>query len=321
MMSTSVEPPVESGSHLPLSGLPRASSPERAYAVLVESFVGSIEARCGALLAGSEVNRLSLLAALNGSGLPFADGRGPDRLTLGKALSADSAILDRGPGDRSGGSPVESVLAVAPVRTLGAPIGLLWADIEPNGGLDENRVRWRAEAYASVAALCLTGDDVFASAIAAVGIDELTGCLNYAGLCDRLDTELDRASRSGAPLSCAFLDLDDFKGLNDRAGHLVGNAILAGVGSTLLDALRTYDIAARFGGDEFVIILPETGLGEATLIAERAGRRSVAAVSSDEAEVSISVGVAQWDRAGSAADLLDAADRSLQIAKNSRVRR
>ena len=89
--------------------------------------------------------------------------------------------------------------------------------------------------------------------------DGLTGCLNHAAMQDTLRRELERCRRTGSLLSLAVVDLDDFKQVNERHGHQAGDEVLKHVGAALRDSVRAYDVVARYGGDEFVIIALDAG--------------------------------------------------------------
>ncbi|HEY3448445.1 MAG TPA: diguanylate cyclase [Myxococcales bacterium] len=149
--------------------------------------------------------------------------------------------------------------------------------------------------------------------------DELTGLPNYRALCARLDEELKRARRYRAPLACLMLDLDRFKEINDRCGHEVGNQVLVGFARTLSGCLRETDFAARYGGDEFVVLLPETGLEEARATAARLAAdlaRSPATVPGLGTAVQASIGVwAQGPGELDAQRLVAGADAALRAAK------
>jgi diguanylate cyclase (GGDEF)-like protein len=123
--------------------------------------------------------------------------------------------------------------------------------------------------------------------------DGLTGCFNRAHGVETLQSELRRSRRSGRPLSIVMLDLDRFKTVNDSAGHLHGDAVLAAVGSRLAQVLRSTDVRVRYGGDEFVIILTDTPIIGAQQVAEGL-RREIAELrlaSSEPAGVTASLGV------------------------------
>jgi diguanylate cyclase (GGDEF)-like protein len=140
--------------------------------------------------------------------------------------------------------------------------------------------------------------------------DSLTGLANYRWLVQVLHAEIQRSQRSGRPFAILLLDLDHLKLVNDRYGHLVGSRALCRLGRVLRTNCRAMDTAARYGGDEFVLVLPEAG-GEA---AERVGQRIRERLSADGEEpmLSVSVGAAVFPQDGaSIEELLGAADRAL----------
>ncbi len=98
--------------------------------------------------------------------------------------------------------------------------------------------------------------------------DGLTGCFNRTHALEVIDTELRRARRSQAPVSLIMFDLDHFKDVNDRHGHLCGDSVLAAVGSKMRDVLRGSDLKCRYGGEEFLVLLPETPLDGAKRVAD-----------------------------------------------------
>ena len=99
--------------------------------------------------------------------------------------------------------------------------------------------------------------------------DHKTGLLNSRGIDQPARAEFARARRLGRPLSVLLCDLDDLRGINNRLGHLEGDAALAVVAAAFRAELRAYDLCARFGGDEFLVVLPETDEEEAVAVAER----------------------------------------------------
>jgi diguanylate cyclase (GGDEF)-like protein len=157
-------------------------------------------------------------------------------------------------------------------------------------------------------------------------IDAKTGLLNAITWQREARHEITRAIRTRAPLAVAIADLDHFKAVNDTYGHLTGDAVLAGIARGMLGLLRDYDITGRFGGEEFVILLPQTGAAEAARIAERLRAKlaeiiipvNAGTAAESPLQVTVSIGVATLD--GSRRDLDDmlaAADAALYEAKNS----
>jgi diguanylate cyclase (GGDEF)-like protein len=123
----------------------------------------------------------------------------------------------------------------------------------------------------SIVVTALAGSDVEHRNAAA--LDSLTGMLNRHGLAGRFAELRAQAERTGAPVSVALVDIDGFKAVNDEQGHGRGDEVLRGVAATLSGSLRSFELAYRIGGDEFVVVLPGVGLPEAIEIAERLRRR------------------------------------------------
>lgn len=146
--------------------------------------------------------------------------------------------------------------------------------------------------------------------------DPLTGLLNRRALLERLDEELGRASRYAQPLSLLLIDVDQLKLLNDRDGHRAGDEALVSVARALAEGSRAADVAARWGGDEFVVLAPNTGADAAVHLAERV--RTLLA-GAGRAVVTISAGVATSSPASplAAAALVQGADAALFEAKRA----
>jgi diguanylate cyclase (GGDEF)-like protein len=150
-------------------------------------------------------------------------------------------------------------------------------------------------------------------------IDTLTGLFNRRHFMLRLDEELERARRQGAPLTAVMLDVDNFKQLNDRLGHPGGDAVLRVIGDVLRRSVRLFDICARFGGDEFAILMPGSSSDSSAQIAERIredleGSRPPIGPWSDDLKVTASIGIATGTGA-SGEDLIARADEALYAAK------
>jgi two-component system cell cycle response regulator len=149
--------------------------------------------------------------------------------------------------------------------------------------------------------------------------DSLTGLGNHRRLFEELHAEICRTKRTGREFSLLLLDLDGLKGINDQYGHLAGSRALCRLAEVIADCCRSVDTAARHGGDEFALVLPETGPTAAALVGQR-----ICDLLSKDTEVpqlSVSVGVAGYPQeAGTIGTLLYAADRALYAMKAKKAR-
>jgi len=149
--------------------------------------------------------------------------------------------------------------------------------------------------------------------------DSLTGLANHRRLFDVLHSEIARSQRTGREFSLILLDLDGLKQINDHLGHLAGNRALCRIAQILNDSCRDTDTAARHGGDEFAIVLPETGVASAALVTRRICE--LLDNESEEPHLSVSIGIASYPReADSIGGLLYAADRALYAMKSQKPR-
>lgn len=150
----------------------------------------------------------------------------------------------------------------------------------------------------------------------AATIDSPTGLLNRPGFDNRLHQELERTRRESGQLAVLMADVDDFKTINDTRGHQVGDAVLKHVGSVIRSSVRVFDVCARFGGDEFAVVMPNSDRDSAILCAERIRRRLAERIGDgDIPALSISIGVAVVAPGDSPADLVSRADQCLYRAK------
>ena len=176
------------------------------------------------------------------------------------------------------------------------------------------------EAIADLATVACCNAETYEEVQQAARTDALTGLLNHGAMQVRLREEIARARREDAPLACVILDLDDFKRVNDSRGHQAGDELLRGVADLLRAELRPYDQVARYGGDEFVLLLPGSDEEVALQVAERI-RDAVAAEAEPGSRLELagacSLGVAQWHEPLDAAALLEHADRALMLAKRT----
>ena len=152
--------------------------------------------------------------------------------------------------------------------------------------------------------------------------DQLTGLYNRYYLFDTLEREIHRASRNHLPLSLAMLDIDNFKSYNDDFGHHAGDEVLRALGALVTGSVRATDIVCRFGGEEFLLVFPDTD-GLAALTRLQNACRDIkqmryASQGQELPHVTVCVGLAQYPRHGQTADeLICAADRALYLAKKN----
>ena len=152
--------------------------------------------------------------------------------------------------------------------------------------------------------------------------DPVTGVYSHRHLQDRIRQETARAGRAGLPLSVLMVDLDDFKRVNDVYGHQAGDRVLRAIAGALRAAVRTSDVVARYGGDEFVVLMPDTDAAEAAQVAARASEavagRAHAMADGTEVHVTCSAGLATFPIDGNnARRLLRSADAAMYAHKRA----
>ena len=169
--------------------------------------------------------------------------------------------------------------------------------------------------------LRLTAEEAMRRAEAALEMsisDGLTGLLNRYGLQRSLSRECTEARRYNRPLSCLMIDIDNFKAINDKYGHPAGDAAIIKVALILTEAVRRSDVVCRYGGEEFLVLMPETELEGAGALAEKIRTATVAQVFGDDAQVfslTLSVGASELHVNESGNDMIARADAALYHAK------
>ena len=176
------------------------------------------------------------------------------------------------------------------------------------------------EAIADLAVVACHNAEAYDDIRTAASTDALTGLLNHGAMQVRVREEIARAARDSLPLCCVLIDLDDFKRVNDELGHPAGDALLRRVADALRAEVRPYDQVARYGGDEFVLVLPGTEEHAARAVAERVRQRVRAGAprvpDGPQRHAARSASPPGTPSMG-ADELLAAADRALLLAKRT----
>jgi diguanylate cyclase (GGDEF)-like protein len=210
-------------------------------------------------------------------------------------------------------------LIMLPLIAKGEAIGIVEITSRDRPAEDPGRITL-ARTMAHEAAMALENARVYEAARNLADRDPLTGYFNHRYLHERLSEEVVRAVRTRRALSVVMLDLDDFKLVNDTFGHLYGDRVLVFAAETIRASIRASDVATRYGGDEFALILPETTAHEAAIVAERilAAFRDTpfAAEGRSPFPVGTSIGIATHpDDGRTATELIASADAGLYAAK------
>jgi diguanylate cyclase (GGDEF)-like protein len=243
-------------------------------------------------------------------GVDWAKRSGRSFLAIGpRELTAS---VPRVVGSASAGGQAPSCALIVPL-SLGAEVEAVVVLVRRASAPYEEPALEQAEALVDQAATVLA----LARARAEAGTDPVAGCMNHRAMRLRLAEEVGRAQRAGGPLSCALVDLDDFKQVNDRFGHSTGDTVLRQAAQALMGEFRAFDRVARYGGDEFVVILPSADLASAAAAGERALGRMRAVRLPDGSTLSASMGVAQWHDGMSADELLEACDAAMLSGKRN----
>ena len=293
---------------------------------------------CCLLIAAAAAERRRIRAAVAGEGYRIAESGGADLPACLQVTAADIVLVELPPQLALGGAGtvVERLRGVRPDRPLevvvlgGLGLGLGHeADdfISRPYSAAEVRVRLAAARRrlaarrAQGAALLRARDrvrELSAGLQRVAGRDPLSGLLSRRALFERIDADLARARRHQESVSCGLIDVDDFKRINDTYGHVCGDSVIRAVGALMTAALRRYDYAGRYGGDEFLLLLQNTAGNQAVRVAERLVQR-IADLPLDCAgrrfTLTVSIGVAELQDAESVDCWIERADRALYAAK------
>ncbi len=212
-----------------------------------------------------------------------------------------------------------------PLKSEGKEVGVLVAK-STNEGITEKDIDYLSQLAVQIATT-INRANVYAEILKHATLDALTGFYNRRQLEERIKQEVSNAKRQNAPLCGIMTDVDFFKNVNDTYGHAVGDLVLKTIAKIIRGQLREYDIAGRYGGEEFSILLPFTKIDEAKMVAERLRQtieNRVIDISkvNPESEVksigiTISLGIYEMKDGDSDEDLLKKADKALYQAKNT----
>jgi diguanylate cyclase (GGDEF)-like protein len=216
--------------------------------------------------------------------------------------------------------PSAYVSAVTEATLLGIHKEIIWQLIDRSNSFAKNMLHLLLQRLRSGnAALSGSYDKIRAQEIS-IFLDPLTGIYNRRWLNEMFKREIQRCQKSESPLGLIMIDVDHFKNFNDQNGHLAGDQCLKSIATTLHSNLRPNDMVARFGGEEFSVLLPDTGEKGCIMIAERLrGAISKTIIIDNKGNklpsVTISLGIAQLKQGDSIESLLDQADKALYQAK------
>jgi diguanylate cyclase (GGDEF)-like protein len=193
---------------------------------------------------------------------------------------------------------------------------LLWQLVDRSHAFAKNLLIVLSERVRSDNAYIASSLGVLRQAERNAVTDALTGLGNRRWMTDMFERELTRAQLNSAPLCLMMIDIDHFKRFNDRYGHMSGDRVLAAVGAALREYLRPTDLVARFGGDEFAVLLPSLSLDQAQQTGERV-RQRIAELSPESLAdvVKVSIGIASRNAEDDVLTLLNRADAALYDAK------
>ena len=196
---------------------------------------------------------------------------------------------------------------------------LCMCHLSPSAAASKELLSYKATLLQGILAVNLMNARLYDRARRESEVDTLTGTKTRRVFEECLEGEHERAVRCGHAFCVAIVDVDNFKGLNDRNGHPEGDQVLRLLGAALRQGVRRTDVLARYGGDEFVVLMPETSLGRGKVVLERLRAATYSVVAGVGEKVTISCGIAEWtgDASETGTEVLRRADAALYEAKRS----
>ena len=240
---------------------------------------------------------------------------------VGDVVERDESMLAAGAAAGKTDARAHRALAV-PLRWEGRLRGVLAVGFEHEQSVSRDELGLLEE-FGELAATACRNASAHGELARAARTDTLTGCLNHSAMQDALGREVERCRRRGHALSLVIVDLDEFKQVNERHGHLAGDEVLRQVGESLRESVRAYDLVARYGGDEFAVIAMDADEATASEVARRALEAiggALGTLGSAGQATAATAGVAEWHTGDSPSELIGRADRALLHGKHSGLR-
>jgi diguanylate cyclase (GGDEF)-like protein/putative nucleotidyltransferase with HDIG domain len=207
---------------------------------------------------------------------------------------------------------------LCPLKSHGKLVGILGLSRKHSNRIFSQEDIELVMSVSNQAGVIVENARLYAQAVTWSITDGLTKLFNHRYLHERLDEEIARGTRFGSAFSIIMIDIDFFKTYNDTYGHLAGDEVLASIGQCIKNSIRTIDIAFRYGGEEFAVILPETILEGAYVVAERIREKIEQKFYSGRAYVTASLGIASWPTDGVTKEqIIASADKALYTAKDT----
>jgi len=205
---------------------------------------------------------------------------------------------------------------LCPIKSKAGLVGILTLSKRRAGGSYSSDDMDLLMTVVTEAGVVIENAQLYSRARERAHTDELTGLFNHRYFHERIDEEISRCSRFGDIFSLLFVDMDLFKAYNDIYGHLAGDDMLKQIGNYVKGSIRSIDMAFRYGGDEFTVILPQASLEDAYKVAERIRKRIEVEMDSKGAPLTCSFGIASWPTDGvMREEIIQAADAALYCAK------